>query len=101
MCHVIEAGVLQGNKVEKILVTGKELPDNSCNLRLNVNGKTAPVSLAQFHQVLVGYPILVLGLQPLLISLRFKIQFYVLTRCVAMYRTRVYIVLFLNCNREG
>ncbi|KAG0608458.1 hypothetical protein M758_8G107400 [Ceratodon purpureus] len=42
--------VVEGDKVEKMTVTGKELPDVDCNLRLNVNGKSAPVSLAQFHQ---------------------------------------------------
>ena len=49
--------------MEKVAVTGKELSDENHNLRLNVNGKSAPVSLAQFHQVLVDHLLLLLELQ--------------------------------------
>ena len=69
MCHVIEACILQGENMEKMTVIGKELPDDSCNLRLNVNGKSAPVSLAQFYQVFVDRPLLLLELQLLCVSL--------------------------------
>lgn len=57
---VIEAGALQGDKMEKMTVTGNELPGNSSDFRLNLNANSVLVSLAQFQQVLVDHPLLLL-----------------------------------------
>ncbi|XP_024402894.1 methylcrotonoyl-CoA carboxylase subunit alpha, mitochondrial [Physcomitrium patens] len=42
--------LVEGDKVGKIAVTGKQLPGDGSNLRLNVEEKSVPVSLAQFSQ---------------------------------------------------
>jgi len=76
MCHVIKAGALQGDKMKAMTVTGKELPGNSSDLRLNLSAKSVLVSLAQYRQVLVDHPLLLLVHQQLPVSLRPSIQFY-------------------------
>jgi 3-methylcrotonyl-CoA carboxylase alpha subunit len=42
--------LVEGEKLEKMTVTGKELPERSSDFRLNLDGKSVPVSLAQFQQ---------------------------------------------------
>lgn len=44
--------VLQAENLEKIVVTGTQIAGDGDDFRLDVNTKSAPVSFAQYHQVL-------------------------------------------------
>jgi hypothetical protein len=43
---------MQGHKLEKICITGKQVESDSHEYRLHVNNKSISLSLVQFHQVL-------------------------------------------------
>jgi hypothetical protein len=49
---------MQGHKLEKICITGKQVESDSHEYRLHVKNKSISLSLVQFHQVLLHFSVL-------------------------------------------
>lgn len=44
--------ILQAENLEKVMITGTQIAGDGNDFRLDVNTQSAPVSFAQYHQVL-------------------------------------------------